>query len=79
MPLAYLLAPTLFLGPLFASWLDGTLPGQAHFGQFRWGLAERRNYLVVRSGGGGGDEDAPLTSGSGMGREPSHAPNKGVL
>ncbi|CAK9783501.1 unnamed protein product [Cutaneotrichosporon oleaginosum] len=46
MPLAYLLAPTLFLGPLFASWLDCTLPGQAHFGQWRWGLAERRNYLV---------------------------------
>ncbi|GMK58236.1 hypothetical protein CspeluHIS016_0502680 [Cutaneotrichosporon spelunceum] len=46
MPLAYLLAPTLFLGPLFASWLDGTLPGQAKFGSFRWGLAERRNYLV---------------------------------
>ncbi|BEI90218.1 uncharacterized protein CcaverHIS019_0302880 [Cutaneotrichosporon cavernicola] len=46
MPFAYLLAPTLFLGPLVASWFDGTLPGQAKFGPFHWGLAERRNYLV---------------------------------
>lgn len=48
MPLAYVLAPTLFLGPLYASYLDGTLPGQVNFGPMHFGLAERRNYVVVR-------------------------------
>lgn len=47
MPLAYLLAPSLFLGPLYARWLDETLPGQAHFGPARYGLMEERNYVVV--------------------------------
>lgn len=50
MPLAYLLAPTLFLGPLYASYLDGTLPGQANFGPMRFGLMEKRNYIIVRDG-----------------------------
>lgn len=47
MPLSYLLAPTLFLGPLYARYLDKSLPGQQFFGPARYGLTEKRNYVVV--------------------------------
>lgn len=46
-PLAFLLAPTLFIGPLYATWLDEQLPGQRNFGPLTFGLHEKRNYLVV--------------------------------
>lgn len=37
----------LFIGPLYANYLDHTLPGQANFGGFNIGLIEKRNYIVV--------------------------------
>lgn len=54
--LPYLLAPTLLLGPLYAMWLDGTLPLQGYGSLTHrikghwasWGLVDMRNYVVVR-------------------------------
>lgn len=45
-PLAYILAPTLFIGPLYAAYLDETLPGQRNF-HAKFGLPEKRNYIIV--------------------------------
>ncbi|GFZ43701.1 hypothetical protein JCM24511_01421 [Saitozyma sp. JCM 24511] len=52
--LPYLLAPTLLLGPLYAMWLDGTLPLQGYGSLTHrikghwasWGLVDMRNYVV---------------------------------
>ncbi|WOO79623.1 CAAX prenyl protease 2 [Vanrija pseudolonga] len=44
-PLAYLLAPILFTGPLYEAYLDAELPGQANW-KWQFGLVEKRNYVV---------------------------------
>jgi hypothetical protein len=61
--LPYFLAPTLLLGPLYATYLDGDLPSFSFSrrdgakmrwdrfganGTGGWGLVEWRNYIVVR-------------------------------
>lgn len=54
--LPYFLTPILFIGPLFANYLDGDLPFQHDSVSLvdrgrrfvrEWGLVESRNYLVV--------------------------------
>ncbi|TXT06025.1 hypothetical protein VHUM_03498 [Vanrija humicola] len=44
-PLAYILAPVLFTGPLYEAYLDAELPGQTNW-KWEFGLVERRNYVV---------------------------------
>lgn len=50
-PLAYALAPLLFIGPLYAGYLDEGLPGMKQSGTFGLGPYEARNYIVVSDNG----------------------------
>ena len=42
----YLVAPLMFLGPIYANFLDGDIPSPSSLNKF--GLIEVRNYVVVR-------------------------------